>query len=310
MADKSQVGELYVKLGADNTEFNAAMSAAEAQSKATADKLSEHADLTAKGFRKSVAQVTGFIGSLTAAVGVATTFFEIGKKIRETWDDALKTATDRAKEFAIALDTADPKRLLEGTEEQIRKIEARIAQLREEDSNFNNTVPETDKLEKEKRELNEQAKAYRQQIQAREDSEKARAESLRSAKEQADSDARQLEDLEKYNKAVDDLAKGLNALKEASAGGIFDGATASDLATAAEMRAFEQAQAIKIAKERAEIEKQTLDILKRQTDEYLKQVAAFQDLQQRQVGGFGLGNMEALLSNISRQIDRLPGFIQ
>ncbi len=66
-----------------------------------------------KGFRQSVAAVTSFVSSITAAVGVATTFYVLGGKIREVWKDAFTPGAVKADEFVEALDLTKPQKALD-----------------------------------------------------------------------------------------------------------------------------------------------------------------------------------------------------
>lgn len=75
-----------------------------------------------KGFRQSVAAVTSFVSSITAAVSVATTFYVLGGKIREVWKDAFTPGKEKAEEFVEALDLTKTQESLKQTEDQLTAL--------------------------------------------------------------------------------------------------------------------------------------------------------------------------------------------
>lgn len=79
----------------------------------------------AKEFKGGVAAVTGVIGAITAAVGVATLFYNIGNKIGE----ALWGAEKAAKSLADSLDFKNVDVGIKATSERIAELQTRLADI-------------------------------------------------------------------------------------------------------------------------------------------------------------------------------------
>lgn len=78
----------------------------------------------ADSIKKSIGTVTSFVGAITSAIGVAFAFVRIGEKIRTTYDDAFRTAKERAEEFKATIDTTNAADALKKTRDEIAKVEA------------------------------------------------------------------------------------------------------------------------------------------------------------------------------------------
>jgi DNA repair exonuclease SbcCD ATPase subunit len=314
-----KLGDLFVTLKADSSQFMAGMKQAEAQGQATAQKLNEANESTVRGFQKSVRAVTSFIGSITAAIGVATLFYNIGKQVREVWDDALKSATDRANEFSIALLTTEPNKLLADTEKRLQAIDGELAKVTENLDSWGGAAAEAnargriEALEKEKKLLESQAKAYREQIKATKDDIERRREAREQERIQAESDERQKADYYAW------LAGQEQRFKEArEAVDTADGVARDKREQDAKERADDERrisdQAAELIDAIADIQRRhdeaRLALLKQQTAEILRQMQLFADLQQRQVGGFGFGGMEATLKAIRGDLQSIRGVIR
>jgi DNA repair exonuclease SbcCD ATPase subunit len=309
MAGDNKVGDLSVTLRADTDQFTAGMKQAEAQGDSTARKLDEANDNTVKGFQKSIRAVTSFIGSMTAAIGVAASFYEIGVRIRETWDDLFKTATDRVNEFTNALLTVEPKSLLASTEKELETLKAKVAQALEDVDASPELLQNEDLLRKmypiiadwleQIEQLEAGAKSYREQIEAaanaseRDKNAKALAESTAKSaigaamKAEDDEWQRRRKNVEDELKDIDRIAKQRYDLEEA-------------ISEIQRKRAEDQAKA----------DEKRLDALRDQSRELIRQQELFQDLQQRQVGAFGFGGMEATLKAIRGDLQSIRGVIR
>jgi DNA repair exonuclease SbcCD ATPase subunit len=314
-----KLGDLFVTLRADSSQFTVGMKQAEAQGQATAQKLDEANESTVKGFQKSVRAVTSFIGSITAAIGVATLFYSIGKQVRDVWDEAMKSATDRANEFSTALLTAEPNKLLADTEKRLQAIDGELAKVAENLDSWGGAAAEADAqgrietLEKEKKTLEARAKSYREQIEASKDDIERRRQARELERTQAESDERQKADYYAF------LAGQEGRLKEArEAVDKADGEARDKREQEAKEKADDERriadQAAELIDAIAEIQRQhdeaRLAMLKQQTAELLRQQEIFADLQQRQIGGFGFGNMEATLKAIRGDLQSIRGVIR
>jgi len=101
-----------------------------AESQTELDKLkakAEAADASGLGFRQSVSAVKQWIGSVTAAIGVATTFFLLGQKIRDVYDELFTSGAEKARKFSEALMTTEPTERLKKYSDEIDVLQSRLA---------------------------------------------------------------------------------------------------------------------------------------------------------------------------------------
>ena len=145
-----------------------------------------------KDLGQTIGAVAGLIGKATFVVGVFTAFYRIGNMIHER----LKSSTQRARELMDTLSTKTPTERLQKLDEELEKIEGRIASLQDAITNndFGNLglavselrlKNELDAREQLIRDRAEAAKQERAQEQAKE-LQRERDASLSAAKSLAD----------------------------------------------------------------------------------------------------------------------------
>lgn len=88
----------------------------------------EDADQSGLGFKKSVSAVRSWIGSVTAAIGVATTFFVLGQKIRAVYDDLFTSGAEKGRNFANTVLSPDATDRVKAYSDEIDKLQTRLAQ--------------------------------------------------------------------------------------------------------------------------------------------------------------------------------------
>lgn len=93
------------------------------QLKAKADS----ADASGLGFRKSVQSIRSWIGAVGGAVAVATSFYVIGQKIRDTYDSIFTSGADKAKKFSDSLFSADAADRAKTLSDEIDRLQTRLA---------------------------------------------------------------------------------------------------------------------------------------------------------------------------------------
>lgn len=117
---------VIIEIKAENDQLKAKL----AESQAEIDKLKAKgiaADESGLGFRKSVSAVRQWIGSVTAAIGVATTFFVLGQKIRDVYDELFTSGAEKARKFSEALMTTEPTERLKKYSDEIDVLQSRLA---------------------------------------------------------------------------------------------------------------------------------------------------------------------------------------
>lgn len=117
-------------------------------------------EAAAASWGKQVSAVTGFIGKVTAAVGVATTFYVLGTKIREAYDNvtgSLNKAADSAERFSQGLNFQDTEGSLKKTSDEIANLQSLLAGF-EEKGFFDKSISGLFN--------GESAESYRKQIEA------------------------------------------------------------------------------------------------------------------------------------------------
>lgn len=125
---KAKLAETQAEL--NNLKTTAASASADmakgmdATAASTAKATSGFGELT-KGIRSSISQVTGFISSLTAALGVATALYTIGKKIGES----NIFGGGATQKFVDSLDLTDAKKSLEDTRKEITSLQNRQQEI-------------------------------------------------------------------------------------------------------------------------------------------------------------------------------------
>lgn len=126
----------------------------------------------AQGIKKSIGAVTSFIGAMTAAVGVATTFFILGTKIRDVYDHFFTSATEKAAKFVAAIDATEAKSSLAKIEAEILQLQGRLGKSLEIGGDGKNKklasllIGDPDDLKGQIAALEKTALAFRKQLRA------------------------------------------------------------------------------------------------------------------------------------------------
>lgn len=118
MAD-TKIGGAYIEIEARGA------GQARAEIDSTKSSLQEFAESTNKGLGRQVELFTSLIGKITAVIGVATTFYQLGRRISTELfgdDGSLTKGIDQT----IARGTERFRKELEETEKSLSKIEARV----------------------------------------------------------------------------------------------------------------------------------------------------------------------------------------
>lgn len=118
MADDGVLFELRAKIDDLERDLNQAK-AKLAEVKAEGDK----ADESGLGFKKSVSGVRSWVAAVGGAIGVATSFYLIGQRIRETWDTFFETGTDKADKFINAIGGQSPQERIKKTTDEIQRLQ-------------------------------------------------------------------------------------------------------------------------------------------------------------------------------------------
>jgi len=84
-------------------------------------------------FRKSVAQVTGFISAIGAIAGIAVLFYKLGESIRDGFTSPMDRAIEKAERFTDSLNFADPIASVTKLDEKIAELSKELGGLQEAD---------------------------------------------------------------------------------------------------------------------------------------------------------------------------------
>lgn len=130
MAPQStSLGTASVKLTAENAELKARLAEAEARLErygASAERAGTRANSafygTTRGIRQSIAAVTGFVGSMTAAIGVVQLMLELGQRI----GNAFKSGAEVAQEAIDNLDVSSIDKAISELEVKIQRANDQI----------------------------------------------------------------------------------------------------------------------------------------------------------------------------------------
>lgn len=232
-------------------------------------------DGISNSFKSAVSSITSVIARVNAAIGTAEVLAGVVLKVAALLDNG----TTAAERFSTQIDKL-------GDADALKALDAKIAELQSNNLNnsFLNLLDETfggGKTSAKYRNELANAEAQRDAIVRRRDALNARqaeadkrAAYARSASFQDEGallDA-QIADAIKY---YDALAKGADFIK-------------------------------KIDEERLAIHKATLDVLNKEADAYVR----LQQLQQQQIGAFGIGNLEGYLKTITSAVQSLPSRIR
>lgn len=168
----TKVGGAYVEVSADASKFDASMNRVRTETVKTAATVDAGANKMrsslgrafadiSKGVGAQIQAFTQLLGRITAVVGVATTFYNIGTKIA----GVLKSGSDRASEFLLTLNDPSAANNLKQIEARLDEINSRISASRESlvGAALNSA---TRGLENEKKILERQASSLRRQLNA------------------------------------------------------------------------------------------------------------------------------------------------
>jgi len=191
----SQFGGNEVKtvFTVDSSEVAPKVDAAQAKVEGFKRSAEEGGEAVAGGFKKSISAVTSFIGSLTAAVGVATLFYNIGQKIRDVYFELFASGSVKAKEFVDSINSIDAKKNIESIESEISRLQQRLDKALRFEGDKDATLftkllfGDPKDLEEQIAKLTQAANAFRQQQEAQRKRQKEAEEELGREKErQAD----------------------------------------------------------------------------------------------------------------------------
>lgn len=292
----SQFGGNEVKtvFTVDSSEVAPKVDAAQAKVEGFKRSAEEGGEAVAGGFKKSISAVTSFIGSLTAAVGVATLFYNIGQKIQDVYFELFTSGAAKAKEFSESINSVDAKKNIETIEGEISRLQQRLDKALRFNGDEKSTLltdlifGDPKEIESQIAKLTQAANAFRQQQEAQRKRQKEQEEEqLREKSRQAD-----------LQQALDDRAAE-NQEKRAR-----------DRAAAFES---EQNEAIRRADAeldaaRAKYHEEELNRIQERRDKELEAIQTVRDelrqLNAERERGFGLDNVGALgLSRSSDLVD-------
>lgn len=117
--------DVFIDIVADNEQLKRKLAEADARIAQLQSKANQ-ADSGGLGFKQSVTAVTQWIGKVTAAIGIATTFYNLGLRIRETWEGVFSTGAEKAARFADSIDFSKPEKATKDLDEQIQALESRL----------------------------------------------------------------------------------------------------------------------------------------------------------------------------------------
>lgn len=290
------VGRATIEIVAENEDLKRKLAESEAQIAKLESGNTKFATNFVDGIKKSIAAVTSFIASLTAALGIAKLFYEIGEKIGLVFASAFDTAANKAKKFSDSILEADTQKRYDIILKKIEETTIALDKARESESSYLFMTKEliqglllgrsssvVDDIQEELAALQNSAKDERETLASirkrAHDEAMARIEQQRAAAIKAVND-RWEEDLRLFfenEKAKEEAEE--EALREEYARAVDD-----------EMRHREwlKEQAEKAHQEEldriAEREKATMDSLKKIADEMAR-------IRREQESGFGLGNI-------------------
>lgn len=129
------------------------------------------ADLTVKGFKKSVAAVRTFVGAIASAIGVATAFFVLGQKINKLFTELFTSGESQAKKFLETINSADPKEKLGAVAKEIEQLQGVLSRrlgFFDQDPLANLFIGRRSVIEGQLKTLRESAASNAQQLKAKE----------------------------------------------------------------------------------------------------------------------------------------------
>lgn len=230
---------LVYRMVIDNSQAKRSLAEAQAGvSKATAAFAAQMG--SGDGWQKQVGVVTGVLGKLTAVVGVATTFYALGQKIRDVFQST-ESSVAAFRDSLISLSSGDK---LKATEKELTDLQAKLAASSESmfSTLINSLSGDTSgKLGKKIKALQEDAgrlardAAGQASIAARKQDEKDRADKAKADKEAAikarKEAASEFADLEKdaareamsaRERIVEDALRKIDALNRSSREGMIE----------------------------------------------------------------------------------------
>lgn len=133
----NKIGEARIDFVADTSQVDAGAAQAVAKVKAAGDQMQTQtaaatgaagagARGAAKEFKGAVSAVTSFIGRVLAVGAVASTFYNLGRAIREGVIYHLQTGTERAETFKAALDLSDVSGSIDAVSAKVESLSSRL----------------------------------------------------------------------------------------------------------------------------------------------------------------------------------------
>lgn len=295
--NQSDIGSAQFRLSVDSTEFSAGLNRARAEAEKSSQSM-------ASAFKSQVGAFTSFVGKASAAIGVFSTFYAIGERL----GTLLRSTAPDVEQFAQAIEKLGNA----GPADQLRALAERMRDLQNANTGtLLNTIQnlsqgQTNAQVREQIALLEQTirvQELRLQRAREEEDKKREADELKAADKRIGR-VRLTED--EVNAIVREQEE--KRLDEADARAKKQGA--DQIENQRNQFDYYNQQLEDMLRERKQREQEVLDILRSQTAEYLRQVAAFQDLQARQTAGFGFGQlnatMEAVLQSVNRVANQIP----
>jgi hypothetical protein len=309
-----KLGDLHVTLRADTAQFEAGMRSAQTTAEQTSTRVEQSVLKQAGAFRQLVGRVAG-------SIAVFGTFFRIGQQIGQLFDDitpkvelfmqsiSKREAADQLAEISkrlVDLQNAntgtlanDLLNLSQGqTTAQVRReieqLEGQRALLELSATNNLGNASRAlgaKQLDEYKRKVDAERKIYRDGIKSAEDA------AERSSDAAAQAEINNLEGVTKARAQAEfDIANLRQEIRNAQ--------------SVEEIAALNRQIAARGAALALELDQERLQVLRDQTKELLRQQEIFADLQQRQVGAFGFGGMEATLKAIRGDLQSIRGVIR
>jgi len=146
------------------------------------DKAEKGSASFSDGFKKSVGSVTSFIGAITAAIGAATLFYDLGSRIGNAWREAFRSAKESADEFRLSLDYDNVEKSINDAAQKILELEGKIAGILATDAGSAKAGLLVARYKAEIEELRKIQVSFENQTKARKNAEENRQGDLDSAK--------------------------------------------------------------------------------------------------------------------------------
>jgi hypothetical protein len=306
-----KLGDLFVTLRMDSTQYREHLAAAERATRNAADNMDA-------SIKKQAGAFTSMFSRVAAVVGVFGMLFEVGQRLRRLFDDAAPAA----EKFIQSIDAGSIASRLQAVNKEIGELQNKLAF----DDIFNDII--NIRLGETTAQVRQRAKiltdyqaslelqATAERDRATKESSKKNADDRAKAAKTATDDATQaeinnLEGVEKLRAQYEfDRQQLTQKLIRSKSKEEEDAIFRQLSALATKSFTDEEKERLDIAKEQAQLDRERLATIQAQNRELIRQMEIFADLQQRQVGGFGFGGMEATLKAIRGDLQSIRGVIR